>query len=263
MWGRSTRRAASLGLTVLALSASASIPPGSVTVLSKTLGYDEGLAARLVREPVPVLAFGFDCSTWPAGTRIANHATRCEAATMRAGLMREAASNGAVVLLGDVESAPGMEVVAQAREAQVPVFALSATFASTDVLLAVDGSKTFIGEQASKRLGARFGSAVLRLATIVRAEGDDEQPTVREIPQGGDYPEEARQADIEGVVKLNLTVDTEGRVTDVRVVKGLGYGLDEEAARRAKRIRFLPGKRGGKPAVTTTDFNMRFALTDE
>ena len=104
---------------------------------------------------------------------------------------------------------------------------------------------------------------MLRLATIVRAEGDDEQPTVREIPQGGDYPEEARQSDIEGVVKLNLTVDTEGRVTDVRVVKGLGYGLDEEAARRAKRIRFLPGRRAGKPAVTTTDFNMRFALTDE
>ena len=105
---------------VLALSASASVPPGSVTVLSKTLGYDEGLAARLVREPVPVLAFGFDCAAWPAGTRIANHATRCEAATMRAGLMREAASNGAVVLLGDVESAPGMEVVAQARRPRFP-----------------------------------------------------------------------------------------------------------------------------------------------
>ncbi|MBE2253499.1 MAG: energy transducer TonB [Myxococcus sp.] len=243
--------------------AAAAIPPGSMTVLAKTLTYDEGLSARLVREPVTVFALGLDCAAWPAGTRIANHGTSCQAAEVGPGLVREAATRGGVLLLGEVDVSQGLALVAQAREAQVPVLGLGAAFASTDVLLAVDGSRTFIGEQAAKRLGARFPTSVLKLATIMRGEAADEAPKVSEFPSGGEYPEEARQADVEGVVKLALTVDADGRVTAARVLKGLGYGLDEEALRRARRIRFSPGRRNGQPVASSLEFNLRFTLQDE
>lgn len=247
----------------VATSAGASVSPESVQVLVKTLAYDEGLAARLSREPTVVLAVGFDCRAWPTGARIANHETKCEAATLTAGLVGDASARSAVLLLGEIDKAQAVLVSAQAREALVPVLAVGPTLASQDVLLAVEGTRTFIGERATKRLGARFPAAVLRLATIVSTGGsEDEEPTVREMWKGGSYPEQAREAGLEGVVKLTLTVDEQGKVVEASVAKGLGLGLDEEAVRRVKRFKFNPGRRGGVPVTMSTTFSVRFTLEE-
>ncbi|MBE2248298.1 MAG: energy transducer TonB [Myxococcus sp.] len=88
------------------------------------------------------------------------------------------------------------------------------------------------------------------------------EPTVKAEWTDGVYPEEARLNDIEGVVRLRITVSAEGQVTDVVVVKGLGFGLDEEARRRIKRFRFTPATRDGQPVAMTIPFNFRFALED-
>ncbi|MBT9394060.1 TonB family protein [Hymenobacter sp. NST-14] len=45
------------------------------------------------------------------------------------------------------------------------------------------------------------------------------------------YPSQALRAGIEGKVFISFTVNTDGSITDVEVLKGLGYGTDEEAAR--------------------------------
>jgi protein TonB len=74
------------------------------------------------------------------------------------------------------------------------------------------------------------------------------------------YSEEARVAQIEGVVRVELTVDEEGRVIQARVLRGLGYGLDDAAVAAAKQMTFEPGTRCGKSAVTTLSLSMRFAL---
>jgi len=236
----------------------------SIAVLTKTIAYDDGLSARLLKDPVVVLAVGFDCASWPSGVRIANHSTRCESSSMRAGLAAEVASKNGVLLLSELDAAQANTLASQALEANVPVLALGSELVSPDVLLAADGSKTFIGEQAAKRLGSKFPAAVLRLATIVnRSGGQDEEPSVREVPKANDeYPEEARQANVEGVVKLRIGVDAQGLVTDAVVISGLGYGLDEEAVRRIKRIKFNPGKRKGQPAAMTIDFKLRFQLEE-
>lgn len=88
------------------------------------------------------------------------------------------------------------------------------------------------------------------------------EPSVKSEWTDGVYPEEARENNIEGVVRLQITISPEGVVTHVVVVKGLGFGLDEEAKRRIRRFRFAPATRDGVPISVTIPFNFRFALED-
>ena len=74
------------------------------------------------------------------------------------------------------------------------------------------------------------------------------------------YTSEGRQASIEGVVKLEVSVDESGRVTQVRVLKGLGYGLDESAVAAARQWTFKPATRCGKPVSYVVKPGVRFQL---
>jgi protein TonB len=74
------------------------------------------------------------------------------------------------------------------------------------------------------------------------------------------YTESARSAQIEGVVRVEITVDDQGNVLSVKVLRGLGYGLDEAAVAAAKKMAFEPGTRCGKAAVTKLTVGMRFTL---
>jgi periplasmic protein TonB len=72
--------------------------------------------------------------------------------------------------------------------------------------------------------------------------------------------EAARAAGIEGKVRVQLTVDETGHVVDVKLLQGLGYGLDEAALAAAKRAEFEPALRCGKPTRATFNISMRFTL---
>jgi TonB family protein len=59
-------------------------------------------------------------------------------------------------------------------------------------------------------------------------------------------------------------VGADGRVTEVRVVTGLGHGLTEKAIAAVKACRFSPGQRNGVPVpVRVPAFKYRFVLPDE
>jgi TonB family protein len=60
------------------------------------------------------------------------------------------------------------------------------------------------------------------------------------------YTLEARQRKIEGDVELEVEFTATGQVHVLRVVKGLGYGLDESAVKAAEKIRFAPARRDGQ-----------------
>jgi len=74
------------------------------------------------------------------------------------------------------------------------------------------------------------------------------------------YPEEAKKADVEGNVKLRVTTDEEGRVVDVVVISGPGYGLNEAAREALKRARFKPAMKGGSPVGYTFPYTYVFLL---
>jgi TonB family protein len=70
------------------------------------------------------------------------------------------------------------------------------------------------------------------------------------------YTEEARQLKIEGEVLLDVVFSANGDVQVVRVVRGLGHGLDESAMRAAKNIKFSPATRDGQ----AVDFEARIHI---
>lgn len=61
------------------------------------------------------------------------------------------------------------------------------------------------------------------------------------------YTDRARNNRIMGVVTVSVVLTADGRVTNIRVVYGLPDGLNEEAVRAARVIRFKPSCRKGKP----------------
>jgi len=61
------------------------------------------------------------------------------------------------------------------------------------------------------------------------------------------YPPQARRLGVEGKVLLQFVVDKSGNISDVKVLKGIGAGCDEEAARvMQKAPSWSPGKQRGK-----------------
>ncbi len=62
------------------------------------------------------------------------------------------------------------------------------------------------------------------------------------------YPKEARQKGIEGKVFLEFVVDADGSITEVKTLKGIGAGCDEEAERVLKNAAaWNPGRHNGEP----------------
>jgi protein TonB len=73
------------------------------------------------------------------------------------------------------------------------------------------------------------------------------------------YTDDARAAGISGKVRVEITVDEQGRVVAVRVLQGLGYGLDEAAVAAARGMIFEPAVRCGRPAPATFKVGFHFS----
>jgi protein TonB len=68
----------------------------------------------------------------------------------------------------------------------------------------------------------------------------------------------ARDASVEGKVRVEVTVSIDGTVTSARIVAGLGYGLDEASVEAARRATFQPATRCGKAVAGTVVMAFRF-----
>jgi TonB family protein len=74
------------------------------------------------------------------------------------------------------------------------------------------------------------------------------------------YTAEARRIRLEGEVVLEVRFQATGQPRVLRVVKGLGHGLDEEAVRAAEQIQFKPARREGHAVDYTATVRMVFQL---
>jgi TonB family protein len=75
-----------------------------------------------------------------------------------------------------------------------------------------------------------------------------------------EYTPEAAQLKIQGEVTLQVRFLASGQVEVLRVVNGLGHGLDEQAKRVAEQIRFKPAVKDGHPVDHTTLIHVTFQL---
>ena len=75
------------------------------------------------------------------------------------------------------------------------------------------------------------------------------------------YSTEAREMRLEGQVSLEVVFQASGSVRVVRIIKGLGHGLDEAAQQAALQVRFKPATRAGAPVDTSATISITFELT--
>jgi len=74
------------------------------------------------------------------------------------------------------------------------------------------------------------------------------------------YTEEARSKKIEGEVLLEVVLEASGKIRVLKVVRGLGHGLDDAAVRAAEQIRFKPAMRDGQPSDSTAVLHIIFQI---
>lgn len=149
--------------------------------------------------------------------------------------------------------------------ADLPDFGLSLTGG-------VDGTGIALPTGGSARGGPARPTAPVKSAPRKLAANADgvgsaadpcEDPPAKPKPRSVPQPlgtEAARAAGVEGKVRVQLTVDETGHVVDVKLLQGLGYGLDEAALAAARRAEFEPAVRCGKPTRATFNISMRFTL---
>lgn len=75
------------------------------------------------------------------------------------------------------------------------------------------------------------------------------------------YPQMARESGIQGTVYVSFVVERDGSVTDVKILRGIGGGCDEEALRVIMNMpKWEPGKQRGKPVRVQFNMPIKFSL---
>ena len=96
------------------------------------------------------------------------------------------------------------------------------------------------------------------VAAVTKANDRPVEIVFKPTPE---YTDEARSARIEGTVSLELEFTAAGDVRVLRVVRGLGHGLDEAAQRAALRIRFKPAQSDSGPVDSRATVHITFRLS--
>ncbi|MBE7441087.1 MAG: energy transducer TonB [Flavobacteriales bacterium] len=97
--------------------------------------------------------------------------------------------------------------------------------------------------------------------------------TMPEFPGGGQealfkflqkemkYPQVAKENGIQGTVFVNFVVGQDGKIRDVKVLRGVNKMLDDEAVRVVKAMpSWKPGKQRGKPVSVSYNLPIKFTL---
>jgi TonB family protein len=135
---------------------------------------------------------------------------------------------------------------------------------------AVDTARDALGASSSgpAERQARIALCLARVAGPVRgpvttgspAAGAEVEKPERIYTPSPFYPEFARLAAIEGKVTVESSIDSEGCVTEVRVLKGLHRDLDRSALEAVRNWVFEPAKAAGKPVKVSYVLSVNFEI---
>ncbi|MBV8437695.1 MAG: energy transducer TonB [Silvibacterium sp.] len=75
-----------------------------------------------------------------------------------------------------------------------------------------------------------------------------------------DFTDEARRAKVQGVVSIQVIVDTHGNPQNIQVVRALGMGLDQKAIEAVRQYKFRPAMYQGRPVPVRVVIDVNFHL---
>jgi len=93
----------------------------------------------------------------------------------------------------------------------------------------------------------------------MRVGGDIQEPE-KIVHVNPEYPELARRARLEGFVILQATIDKQGNVVDIEILRGLGLGLDTSAQDAVSQWKYTPTFYNGRPVDVILTVNVVFQL---
>jgi protein TonB len=102
-------------------------------------------------------------------------------------------------------------------------------------------------------IGGNYGGGVMKIGG-----GVSSPVLIHQVEP--EFSEEARKAKFMGNVLVNLVVDPLGMPRNVRVVQGVGMGLDEKAMEAVKQYRFRPAMEGGKAVAVELNVEVEFQI---
>lgn len=129
------------------------------------------------------------------------------------------------------------------------------------------GSASSAPVRANRTIAASgFGEGVAQPVSASRVEHVDRKPELQPVeilykPRPV-YTAEARRRRVEGEVLLDVVFEASGALHIRRVVRGLGFGLDDNALAAAQRIQFRPARRDGQPYDCAALVHIVFELSE-
>ena len=90
--------------------------------------------------------------------------------------------------------------------------------------------------------------------------GNGVSPPVMTNKHEPEYSADALSEKLQGTVMLSVTIGTDGMAHDIKLIKSLGFGLDERAAEAVSQWQFKPGTRDGVPVPVTATVEVNFRL---
>ena len=102
---------------------------------------------------------------------------------------------------------------------------------------------------------------ILNSESVIPNSGMLQPRTVRFTPPR--YTQEARAKHVEGTVTVMAAIDIDGNATPMQVVKGLGYGLDENALAAVQQWRFEPAYQNGLRVGVIANVDVVFNLNGD
>ncbi|NVO19115.1 MAG: energy transducer TonB [Bacteroidetes bacterium] len=154
-----------------------------------------------------------------------------------------------------------------------PVVTTEEVVEETDVMNQDDLSKTTTNEPVAQVEETETAPAVQEVIEVEESKPVftfvEEQPSfvggddarLKFIAQNIEYPKQAIENSIQGTVYVSFIIDSKGKVTDVKVLRGIGGGCDEEAIRVVKMMpAWHPGKNNGKEVRVQYSMPVSFKL---
>ncbi len=118
------------------------------------------------------------------------------------------------------------------------------------------------GPAARRKHAAKANTSSAQSEERIYSVGEDSvvPPKIlyKPLPQ---YTQEARDAKVEGIILLQAIIRNTGQITDIKILKGIGHGLDESAIETlSKEWKFEPGTLDGQPVNVQANIEITFRL---
>ena len=83
------------------------------------------------------------------------------------------------------------------------------------------------------------------------------------INENLNYPKEALENKVQGNVFVSYMVDFDGTVKNIKVLKGIGFGCDEEAIRLVGLMKYAPQRNRGIKITNTFKIKIEFKIEEK